>query len=118
MSFPYTAVKVLENVEVTLFSFSFQLLVQEMELQCDPALAAMTKMPWSSIESVGDQSAYVTSFFNHIKQTIPLVRDNLVKHLNQNCHIYIVTNSLMVFRKIQSFVRSNVYSVIKASTKK
>ena len=49
-----------------------------MELQCDPALSAMTKMPWSTIESVGDQSAYVTSLFNQMKQTIPLVRDNLV----------------------------------------
>ncbi len=59
----------------------FQLLVQEMELQVDPALIAMTKMSWSGIESVGDQSAYVTSFYNHIKQTIPLIRDNLVNSL-------------------------------------
>jgi hypothetical protein len=56
-----------------------------MELQCDPALTAMTKMPWSSIESVGDQSPYVTSFFNHIKQTIPLVRDNLVSLFKYDC---------------------------------
>jgi vacuolar protein sorting-associated protein 53 len=52
-----------------------------MELQVDPALIAMTKMSWSGIESVGDQSAYVTSFYNHIKQTIPLIRDNLVNSL-------------------------------------
>jgi hypothetical protein len=51
-----------------------------MELQCEPALTTMTKMSWSSIESVGDQSAYVTSFFNHMKQTIPLIRDNLVRY--------------------------------------
>ena len=49
-----------------------------MELQVDPALTAMTKMSWSNIESVGDQSPYATSFYNHIKQTIPLIRDNLV----------------------------------------
>jgi hypothetical protein len=64
------------------------LLVQELEASCDPALAAMVKMPWSTIDSVGDQSAYVTTIVNHMKQTIPLIRDNLSssrKYFTQFC---------------------------------
>ncbi len=64
------------------------LLVQELEASCDPSLVAMVKMPWSTVESVGDQSPYVTSIVNHMKQTIPLIRDNLAssrKYFTQFC---------------------------------
>ena len=64
------------------------LLVQELDANCDPALATMTKMSWKTIESVGDQSAYVTAVLNHMKQTIPLIRDNLAnskKYFTQFC---------------------------------
>ena len=53
------------------------LLVQELDINCEPALNTMIKMPWATIESVGDQSTYVTDIVNHMKQTIPLIRDNL-----------------------------------------
>ena len=48
----------------------------------------MIKMMWSHVESVGDQSAYVTALANHVKQVIPLVRDNLAssrKYFTQFC---------------------------------
>ena len=48
----------------------------------------MIKMPWSTVESVGDQSTYVTAIVNHMKQTIPLIRDNLAnskKYFTQFC---------------------------------
>jgi len=69
----------------------------------------MTKIAWSTIESVGDQviqnynfplfvksqsftaqfqSSYVTTFCNYLKQTIPLIRDNLTsskKYFTQFC---------------------------------
>lgn len=64
------------------------LLVQELEANCEPSLNAMTKIPWSTVESVGDQSAYVTLIVNHMKQTIPLIRDNLAnskKYFTQFC---------------------------------
>ncbi|ESO97342.1 hypothetical protein LOTGIDRAFT_214182 [Lottia gigantea] len=53
------------------------LLVQDLETACEPALSAMTKMPWSTIEAVGDQSGYITAITSHLKQNIPIIRDNL-----------------------------------------
>uniref|UniRef100_A0A8C7RAW3 Vacuolar protein sorting-associated protein 53 homolog n=1 Tax=Oncorhynchus mykiss TaxID=8022 RepID=A0A8C7RAW3_ONCMY len=41
-------------------SNSIQLLVQDLDAACDPALTAMSKMPWQSVEHVGDQ---ITSLF-------------------------------------------------------
>uniref|UniRef100_A0A2C9JYZ0 Vacuolar protein sorting-associated protein 53 homolog n=1 Tax=Biomphalaria glabrata TaxID=6526 RepID=A0A2C9JYZ0_BIOGL len=58
-------------------SSCIQLLVQDLETACEPALTAMTKMPWSNIEAVGDQSGYVTAITSHLKANIPIIRDNL-----------------------------------------
>ncbi|XP_005102675.1 vacuolar protein sorting-associated protein 53 homolog [Aplysia californica] len=72
----------------TVISNCIQLLVQDLETACEPALTAMTKMPWSSIEAVGDQSGYVTAVTSHLKQNIPIIRDNLVssrKYFTQFC---------------------------------
>ncbi|KAK3774031.1 hypothetical protein RRG08_030113 [Elysia crispata] len=62
----------------TVISSCIQLLVQDLETATEPALTAMTKMPWSTIEAVGDQSGYVTAITAHLKQNIPVIRDNLV----------------------------------------
>ncbi|XP_062328292.1 vacuolar protein sorting-associated protein 53 homolog isoform X1 [Osmerus eperlanus] len=72
----------------TVISNSIQLLVQDLDAACDPALTAMSKMPWQSVEHVGDQSPYVTSVIMHIKQNVPIVRDNLAstrKYFTQFC---------------------------------
>ncbi|CAG0892895.1 unnamed protein product [Darwinula stevensoni] len=53
------------------------LLVQDLEGACDPALSTITKISWVNVESVGDQSSYVTAIISHIHQTVPLLRDNL-----------------------------------------
>ncbi|RXM92816.1 Vacuolar protein sorting-associated protein 53-like [Acipenser ruthenus] len=58
-------------------SNSIQLLVQDLDAACDPALTAMSKMPWQNVEHVGDQSPYVTSIIMHIKHNVPVIRDNL-----------------------------------------
>lgn len=45
-------------------------------------------MPWQSVEHVGDQSPYVTSVIMHIKQNVPIIRDNLAatrKYFTQFC---------------------------------
>uniref|UniRef100_A0A3P9IQY1 Vacuolar protein sorting-associated protein 53 homolog n=1 Tax=Oryzias latipes TaxID=8090 RepID=A0A3P9IQY1_ORYLA len=65
----------------TVISNSIQLLVQDLDAACDPALSAMSKMPWQSVEHVGDQSPYVTSIIMHIKQNVPIIRDNLASTL-------------------------------------
>ncbi|KAL2096130.1 hypothetical protein ACEWY4_008278 [Coilia grayii] len=72
----------------TVISNSIQLLVQDLDSACDPALTAMSKMPWQSVEHVGDQSPYVTSVIMHIKQNVPIIRDNLAatrKYFTQFC---------------------------------
>ena len=35
------------------------------------------QMSWSSVEAVGDQSGYVSAVTTHLKQNIPIIRDNL-----------------------------------------
>ncbi|KAG9328649.1 hypothetical protein JZ751_011624 [Albula glossodonta] len=72
----------------TVISNSIQLLVQDLDSACDPALTAMSKMPWQNVEHVGDQSPYVTSVIMHIKQNVPIIRDNLAstrKYFTQFC---------------------------------
>ncbi|XP_075024608.1 vacuolar protein sorting-associated protein 53 homolog isoform X4 [Calonectris borealis] len=69
-------------------SNSIQLLVQDLDVACDPALTAMSKMQWQNVEHVGDQSPYVTSVILHIKQNVPIIRDNLAstrKYFTQFC---------------------------------
>ncbi|XP_060060092.1 vacuolar protein sorting-associated protein 53 homolog isoform X5 [Erinaceus europaeus] len=72
----------------TVISSGIQLLVQDLDAACDPALTAMSKMPWQNVEHVGDQSPYVTSVILHIKQNVPIIRDNLAstrKYFTQFC---------------------------------
>lgn len=69
-------------------SSCIQLLVQDLETACEPALTYMNKVNWSVVESVGDQSSYVTAITTHIKTTLPVVRDNLAsarKYFTQFC---------------------------------
>ncbi|XP_060068692.1 vacuolar protein sorting-associated protein 53 homolog [Ylistrum balloti] len=69
-------------------SSCIQLLVQDLEIACEPALVAMSKMSWSTIEAVGDQSGYVTALTSHLKQNLPIIRDNLAssrKYFTQFC---------------------------------
>ncbi|XP_054718970.1 vacuolar protein sorting-associated protein 53 homolog [Uloborus diversus] len=35
------------------------------------------KIQWAAFETVGDQSSYVTAITTHLRQTLPLLRDNL-----------------------------------------
>lgn len=37
----------------------------------------MTKLSWQTIETVGDQSLYVTTIVNHLKTIVPIIRNHL-----------------------------------------
>ncbi len=37
----------------------------------------MTKLSWQTLETVGDQSLYVTTIINHLKTIIPIIRNHL-----------------------------------------
>ena len=87
------------------------MLVQDLENSCEVALYAMSKVnklnlrlkkefqlkiwfkiSWQNISVVGDQSSYVTAILNHIKNFVPLVRDNLVnsrKYYTQFCSKFV-----------------------------
>uniref|UniRef100_A0A8C9H1G2 Vacuolar protein sorting-associated protein 53 homolog n=1 Tax=Piliocolobus tephrosceles TaxID=591936 RepID=A0A8C9H1G2_9PRIM len=88
-------VSLIERINLTgemdtfsVISSSIQLLVQDLDAACDPALTAMSKMQWQNVEHVGDQSPYVTSVILHIKQNVPIIRDNLAstrKYFTQFC---------------------------------
>ncbi|CAH0716768.1 unnamed protein product, partial [Brenthis ino] len=71
-----------------MISNCIQLLVQDLELACEPALQTMTKISWLSFDNVGDQSSYVTQIIMHLKNTVPSLRDNLAssrKYFTQFC---------------------------------
>ncbi|XP_034195572.1 vacuolar protein sorting 53 isoform X1 [Osmia lignaria lignaria] len=77
-----------QDIFHNVISNCIQLLVQDLESACDSALTAMTKIQWSSIEVVGDQSNYVNTIVAHLRQTIPTIRDRLFscrKYFTQLC---------------------------------
>ncbi|KAJ8313104.1 hypothetical protein KUTeg_010477 [Tegillarca granosa] len=51
-----------QDIFHNVISACIQLLVQDLETACEPALTAMSKMSWSSVETVGDQSGYVSAY--------------------------------------------------------
>ncbi|XP_059486427.1 vacuolar protein sorting-associated protein 53 homolog [Neocloeon triangulifer] len=77
-----------QDIFHNVISNCIQLLVQDLEIACEPAFTAMSKIQWNSIESVGDQSGYVTAITGHLKSTIPIIRDNFAssrKYFTQFC---------------------------------
>ncbi|XP_044738076.1 vacuolar protein sorting-associated protein 53 homolog [Chrysoperla carnea] len=77
-----------QDIFHTVISNCIQILVQDLESACEPALIAMIKIQWQNIECVGDQSTYVNAITSHLKQTIPILRDNLSssrKYFTQFC---------------------------------
>ncbi|VDN05411.1 unnamed protein product [Thelazia callipaeda] len=67
------------NQEMELFysisNNALSILVQDVESTCDAALQAMVKINWSAVESVGDESPYVSSVRSHLRSNVPLIRD-------------------------------------------
>ncbi|KYN19440.1 PREDICTED: vacuolar protein sorting-associated protein 53 homolog [Trachymyrmex cornetzi] len=77
-----------QDIFHNVISNCIQLLVQDLEAACESALTAMTKVQWSSVEIVGDQSNYVNTIIAHLRQTIPTIRDRLSscrKYFTQLC---------------------------------
>lgn len=69
-------------------------------------------MSWSSVESVGDQSGYISALTGHLKQNLPVVRDNLAssrKFFTQFC---------LKFAKYAQFLTYNTCTCIRVIRKK
>ncbi|CAG9854453.1 unnamed protein product [Phyllotreta striolata] len=65
-----------------------QILVQDLENACEPALTAMSKIQWQNVDTVGDQSSYITAITTHLKTNVPIIRENLSqsrKYFTQFC---------------------------------
>jgi hypothetical protein len=50
-------------------SATVRMLVRRVEIACEPSWREMRNTPWSKLESVGDQSAYVGELLRHFKQS-------------------------------------------------
>jgi vacuolar protein sorting-associated protein 53 len=82
-----------KDVFMAVISSSIQLLVIDIENSCEPALNAMTKISWHNFSVVGDQSSYISAIINHIKNFVPIVRDNLTnsrKYFTQFCSKFVI----------------------------
>jgi len=53
------------------------LLVQELDIACDAPLISMTKINWSQVQQVGDQSMYVSQLITTWRGMLPRVRECL-----------------------------------------
>ncbi|XP_055372308.1 vacuolar protein sorting-associated protein 53 homolog [Condylostylus longicornis] len=81
-----------QDIYHRIISTCIQLMVQDLENGCEPALTIMSKIQWQNITNVGDQSSFVNSMNQNFKQTIPIIRDNLSssrKYYTQFCHKFI-----------------------------
>jgi len=64
------------------------LLIQELDIACDAPLVSMTKINWSQVQQVGDQSVYVSQLMSTWRGMVPRVRECLSasrKYFTQFC---------------------------------
>ncbi|KAF1912561.1 Vps53-like protein [Ampelomyces quisqualis] len=50
-------------------SATVRILVRKVEIACEPSWREMRNTPWSKLESVGDQSTYVSELLRNVKET-------------------------------------------------
>lgn len=52
-------------------------LLRELEMSCEPALAAILKTPWKDLDNVSGRSAYVVDLVGSIKTIAEVVRERV-----------------------------------------
>lgn len=103
-----------QDIFHSVISNCIQLLVQDLEAGCDAALTAMIKIQWGAVESVGDQSPYVSTIVAHLRQTIPAIRDRLSscrKYFTQLCVKFV---SSFIPKLVQQLYRCKPLSAVGA----
>uniref|UniRef100_A0A2M4BCV7 Vacuolar protein sorting-associated protein 53 homolog n=1 Tax=Anopheles marajoara TaxID=58244 RepID=A0A2M4BCV7_9DIPT len=81
-----------KDVYHRIISNCIQLLVHDLDTGCEQSLLLMTKIAWHSISNVGDQSGFVNQIVTNLRQTVPVIRDNLAnsrKYYTQFCHKFV-----------------------------
>ncbi|CAI4232374.1 unnamed protein product [Auanema sp. JU1783] len=66
---------------------SLSVLVQDVESACDAALQAIAKVNWAAVDGVGDESPFIASIRNHIRQAVPVLRDFLSDRRKYFAHL-------------------------------
>ncbi|CAG8457600.1 10592_t:CDS:10 [Funneliformis mosseae] len=61
-------------------TISIKALVRGIETCYEPTLTTMTKIPWNNLESVGDQSEYVTLFHNTLTRCVVSVHKDITNN--------------------------------------
>ncbi|PAV59529.1 hypothetical protein WR25_16331 [Diploscapter pachys] len=62
-------------------------LVQDVEGACDAALQTITKINWSAVDQVGDESPFVASIRSHLRNCIVCLRDMLSDRRKYFAHL-------------------------------
>jgi hypothetical protein len=60
-------------------SATVRILVRKVEIACEPSWREMRNTPWSKLESVDDQSTYVSELLRNVKET----SGEILKHLHK-----------------------------------
>lgn len=103
-----------QDIFHNVISSCIQLLVQDMEMACEPALTAMSKIQWQNVERVGDQSAYVTSITTNLKAAIPFIKDNLASSRKYFTKFCVKFANSFIPKFIQSIYKCKPLSTIGA----
>uniref|UniRef100_A0A914DRA7 Vacuolar protein sorting-associated protein 53 homolog n=1 Tax=Acrobeloides nanus TaxID=290746 RepID=A0A914DRA7_9BILA len=103
------------NQEMELFysisNNALTILVQDAESACDAALQMMTKINWSGIESVGDESPYVSAIRKHLRATVPLIRDYFADRRKYFAHFCLKLATQLVNKFLGALFRCKPISV-------
>ncbi|KAE9551032.1 hypothetical protein FO519_005766 [Halicephalobus sp. NKZ332] len=86
-------------------------LVQDAEAACDAALQMMTKINWAGVETVGDESAYISAIRSHLRQTVPLIRDYFSDRRKYFAHFCLKLATQLVNKFLGALFRCKPISV-------
>ncbi|CAK5281328.1 unnamed protein product [Mycena citricolor] len=95
--------------KISVISAAIVVQLRELEIACEPALAAMTRSPWSNLQQVASQSAYVADLTSAIEQVTDCVRPlieqkkYLRNYLDKACSLILAkfTNALVRSRPLR-----------------
>lgn len=103
-----------QDIFHNVISSCIQLLVQDMEMACEPALTAMSRIQWQNVERVGDQSSYVTAITTNLKASIPFIKDNLASSRKYFTKFCVKFANSFIPKFIQSIYKCKPLSTIGA----
>uniref|UniRef100_A0A915PFA0 Vacuolar protein sorting-associated protein 53 homolog n=1 Tax=Setaria digitata TaxID=48799 RepID=A0A915PFA0_9BILA len=103
------------NQEMELFysisNTALSVLVQDVESTCDAALQAMVKINWGGMESVGDESSYVSAIRSHLRSNVPLIRDFFIDRRKYFAHFCLKLATQLVNKFLGALFRCRPVSI-------